>query len=150
MAMKVDTCIAYDLSVDIGRPPTDVFAAYTHVPALPKWVKSIKAIRNYSGEPLGVGSTYTHVCMFLFKEFKTDVEITAFVPDRLVKYDHQNGPIFGQMAVVFSEIANGTILNVLFDGETNGFFGINAPVLKTNLQKQMRQDLMKFKQVLEK
>jgi hypothetical protein len=146
--MKINTRIAYDANVDILRPPIQVFGAFTHVPAIPKWQKPVKAIREFSGTPIGLKTNYTLVSIFLAKEYNTEVEIIAFDPPNMVKYDHV-GPIYGEMTVTFTEIPGGTRLNLQFEGHTGNFFGITAPLLKTNIQKQTVADLKALKQVLD-
>ena len=111
-------------------------------------MKPVRDIRNFTSTKLGVGCTYTQVGIFLSREFSTNVEITGFVPGKRVKYKYE-GHITGEMLVTFSDIAGTTLLNLVFKGETDGFFRMPAPLLKANLQKQMQADLQVLKDQLD-
>jgi uncharacterized membrane protein len=140
--------ITVETTVDIGRPPEDVFAVLADIPNSPEWIAPVIAVRDFSGEPVGVGTTYTQVTKFLGKEFTIDVEVTDFEPDE--RYGERfAGGIPGDMAITLNAVDGGTRLHLHFEGEPSGIFGIAAPLLKSNMQKQITSDMNTLKALLE-
>ena len=140
--------IIVDTTVDIGRPPEDVFAVLADIPNTPEWIAPVIAVRDFSGEPVGVGTTYTQVSKFLGKEFTIDIEVTTFEPDE--KYGERfAGVLPGEMAITLHAVDGGTRLHLHFEGEPGGFFGLAAPLLKSNMQKQITSDMNNLKALLE-
>jgi uncharacterized protein YndB with AHSA1/START domain len=140
--------ITIDLSIEIARPPDDVFAAFTNIPAIPEWARPVKVIRNFSGPPVAVGTTYSQVSIFLAKEYTTKFEITALVPERMVK-QKMDGMIPGELTAIFEPIPAGTRLLIRMVANPTAFFGIVDAQLKNNLLKQWNSDLKTLKQKIE-
>lgn len=140
--------IVIETSVEIERSPEDVFAAIADIPGGAEWVGVIEEIRDFSGEPVGVGTTYKQVTKFLGKEFTIDSEVIVFEPGE--RYGERFGGVIpGEMLMTLEDVDGVTILRVYFEGEPSGFFGIASPLLKRNMQKQLTGDLDNLKRLLE-
>ena len=142
MAFEIDS------SIEIGRPLDDVWEAFCDIEAVPQWVESVHDIRNYSGSPLDMGSTWDQVMKFLGKEFSGEVQIVEFAPGQRVTQDF-GGVVTGNMTAEFEDLGDATRLSLYFHVETGGFFGIAAPLMKRNMQKDVDGDLARFKAWLE-
>ena len=140
--------ITVETSVHIDRSPEDVFAAITDILAAPEWIESVIDVRDFSGEPVGVGTTYTQVTKFLGKEFTIDVEVTTFEP--AMRYGEQfSGTMPGEMMITLDAMDGGTHVSLIAEVEPGGFFGLAAPLIKSNFQKQITGDMNNLKAILE-
>jgi len=138
-----------EASIDINRPLDEVFEAFCDISALTEWVKSVDEVRNYSGDPVGVGSTWIQVIKFMGKEFEGEVEVTEFEPGQRVAQNF-NGVVSGQMAAEFEDLGDAARVHMYFHVEPGGFFGsIAAPLMKSNMNKDVNNDLQRFKALLE-
>lgn len=140
--------ITIETSIHIDRTPEDVFDAITDVLSSPEWIESVIDIRDYSGDPIGLGTTYKQISKFLGKEFTIDIEVIAFEPP--ARYGESfAGTIPGEMLISLDEVDGGTDLLIQAEVEPGGFFGLAAPLLKSNFQKQVSGDMNRLKQLLE-
>jgi uncharacterized membrane protein len=140
--------INVEVSIHIDRSPEDVFAAISDVLSSPEWIESVKEVRDYSGDPIGLGSTYQQVTKFLGKEFTIDIEVITFEPP--MRYGESfSGTMPGEMMISLDEMDGGTHLQIQAEVEPGGFFGLAAPLIKSNFQKQLSGDMNRLKQILE-
>ena len=140
--------ITVETTVFIDRSPEDVFAAITDILASPEWIESVIDVRDFSGEPVGLGTTYKQVTKFLGKEFTIDIEVNTFEPP--TRYgEHFSGTIPGDMLITLDDVDGGTSVNLYAEVEPGGFFGLAAPLIKSNLQNQLSGDMKNLKVILE-
>ena len=140
--------ITIETGVHIDRSPEEVFDAIADVLASPEWIESVLEIRDYSGDPIGVGSTYKQVSKMLGKEFTIDIEVITFEPSAR-NGERFAGVIPGEMEITLEQVDGGTDVHIDAEIEPGGFFGLAAPLLKKSIQKQLSGDMNRLKEILE-
>src|SRR4051812_24414266 len=81
----------FDLTLDIARPPDDVFALLTDIERLPEWQES--AITASADGELGVGTVIGEQRRFMGRDIKTTDEVTAYEPPRPFDVKSRGGPV---------------------------------------------------------
>jgi uncharacterized membrane protein len=72
--------IEFELTIDIERPASDVFAFVADPENVPKWNYFVMEVRKTSESPFGVGATYHQTR----KTDSQDLRVTGFEKDRSV------------------------------------------------------------------
>ena len=67
-------------TIEIDRPPEDVFAFATDLVRFGEWQKDVVRLELHGGGPLGVGSRFTTTRQLGGVEYKTTQEVTEFSP----------------------------------------------------------------------
>ena len=77
-----------DLTIEISRPPEDVFAWLTDVEQLTRWQKSL--LDAHADEPFQKGTRIAEKRSLFGREAETELEVTALEPRAAA--DAQNRP----------------------------------------------------------
>lgn len=137
-------------SVEIDRPPEEVFAVISDFSRNPEWQKGMKSARWTSEPPARVGSTYEQVARFLGRDVITVFEVTAYEPDRSVTIESRESsfPITVTRSVepLGSDRSKVTAQIV---GEPGRFFRLFGPLLRTMAQRSVRGDYERLRRLLE-
>ncbi len=138
------------LSVDIGRPPADVFEFVSDFENNPRWQRGMRSCRWTSPPPHGVGSTYDQLARFLGREIRSSFEVVEHEPGRRVKVASTAGPFpIAETRVVEPVDANRARVHVVVEGDASGFFRIGAPLLRPMVERAVRGDCARLKRLME-
>lgn len=74
-------------SIEIERPPEDVFAVLTDLDRLPEWATVVAKTRDVSELPLREGCTFRQTIRVLGRELESDWRVTELDPPRRVAYE---------------------------------------------------------------
>jgi uncharacterized protein YndB with AHSA1/START domain len=137
-------------SVEINRPPEEVFAYVANPQNLPEWSGLAIEVKD-APEPLSEGDTFTAVGKFLGRRFETSYERIYIEPSRRYTDRAKGGPVPDQnWTYTFEEIPAGTTrLTRAVEGEPGGFFKPADPLIERALKRQVRADLETIKDLLE-
>ncbi len=138
-------------SIEINRPSTDVFQYVTDIKKVPEWRPTV-SIRDYSGEPFEVGTTWNEVSQFMGRDVVVSHEVTALDAGQLCEMKQETtGLLSGNIAFLFSGIAEEkSEFTLSFDGEISGWLaGLASGLLRNQAQKAMKRDLASLKATLE-
>jgi uncharacterized membrane protein len=136
-------------SIVIKRPVADVFAyAYTTEYAT-QWQGGVESIILDNGPDNTVGSRYTEVRKFLGQEMKTQMEVTAYVPNARWAAKVVKGPIPYEVEMTYTAVPDGTKLHMVVEGEMSGFFKLAEGMVASQLAKSIDEDLQHLKTLLE-
>ncbi len=138
-------------SIEIDRPSAAVFQYVTDIDKAPEWRPTI-SIRDYSGEPFEVGTTWNEVSQFMGRDVVVSHEVTALDAGRLCEMKQETtGLLSGNIAFLFSGIAEEkSEFTLSFDGEISGWLaGLASGLLRNQAQKTMKRDLTSLKAKLE-
>lgn len=83
----------YEHTVEIGRPPAEVFAFITDPARYSSWQPSLVAVRPHQPGTLRVGSEATEVRRFLGQELETVWTCVEHEPDTRSAIECDNGPV---------------------------------------------------------
>ena len=135
----------YEQTIEIERPPEDVFAFLADLDNLPRWQPSVASVE---GE-LGMGGAFTEVREFLGKRVRSRLEVVAFDPPRELTLRVVEGPVPLTVRHVLDAAADGTRLTLSGVGEPGGLFRLAAPLAERAAKRQAGEDLRRLKRLLE-
>ena len=136
-----------DFSIDIDRPPADVFAYLTDATNLPQWQSSAIESR-WEGER-AAGARLIERRTFLGREVSSEVEVTAYEPDRRFALKSLSGPFPFEADHVLETRDGGTRLVFHGNAEPGGFFKLGGPMVRRAAERQFKSDFATLKRILE-
>jgi uncharacterized protein YndB with AHSA1/START domain len=146
--------MAFRISLDIRRTPSDVFAFVADVRNMPDWYEAVEQVSVTTPAPVGTGTRFHMVRSLPSGIAHNDVEVTAFQLDREVTFTSVEGPTPFRYRYRFEPKALGTRLTL--DGEISaaglrGLAGHLSDGLASQLFKQgMKKNLQILKALVEK
>ncbi len=137
-------------SIEINRPPEEVFDYVANPENLPEWSGIVLEVRKEAQGELREGDRFTAVAKFLGRRFETPMEVTSHDPPRRHSDRSTGGPFEQEYTYTFVETEGGaTRLTQVAEGEPGGFFRLVGPVLEMAGRRQFRADLQTLKDLLE-
>jgi uncharacterized protein YndB with AHSA1/START domain len=137
-------------SVEIDKPPVDVFAVLTDPTRLREWQGTVLEARHESEGPLRAGSRVHEVRSFLGRRIESTVEIVEVeAPSRFVLRSSA-GPVTFHIEQTVAPTAAGSMVRIVMEGEARGMLGMAARVAVKAADKQLRTDLKSLKALLER
>jgi len=142
----------FQITVDIGRPPAEVFAVVAQPPTMPRWYEAVDDVTKATDGPSGLGARYDVVRSLPGGAVHNEVELTEHQPDRRVTLESVSGPTPFRYRYALEPTAEGTRLTL--DGDISSA-GLPGPMgkldgLATQLFKRgMRQNLSHLKRMIE-
>jgi uncharacterized protein YndB with AHSA1/START domain len=136
-------------SVQIDRPPQEVFDYVANPENLPVWSSLAIEVKDAT-MPLKEGEVFTTIGKFLGRRFETPFQRRTYEPNRRYIDRATGGPIPDQdWTYTFEEIRAGTRLTRAVEGEPGGFFKVADPLIERALKRQVKADLETLKDLLE-
>jgi uncharacterized protein YndB with AHSA1/START domain len=134
-------------SLVIERPPAEVFAYTTDPANEPEWQATLLEAR--SDGPVQQGAHITEVRKFLGRRMESEVEVTAYEPDRRFAVKVLSGPVPFDLEQTLEPTDRGTSVKVILEGEPGGFFKLAEPLVERAVRRQIRADFEQLKDILE-
>jgi carbon monoxide dehydrogenase subunit G len=128
-----------ELTIEIARPPEDVFSYLTDVSNLPAWQTGLKSAALRDGRIEESRS-------LLGRELHTTLEIVEQEEPRLFTLRAVDGPVPFTVRHELEPAKGGTRLTVTVDGDVPGFA---AGLLARRAEKQFGKDFARLKKILE-
>ena len=128
-----------ELTIEIARPPEDVFAYLTDVSNLPAWQTGVKGATLRNGRIEESRS-------LLGRELHTTLEIVDRKEPRVFTLRALDSPVPFAVRHELEPADGGTRLTVIAEGDVPGFA---AGLLSRRAEKQFRKDFERLKQILE-
>jgi carbon monoxide dehydrogenase subunit G len=129
-----------ELTIEIERPPDEVFAFMTDVFHLPEWQAGVKSAERRDGRIEEARSIFG-------RELHTTLEIVEEEPPRVFTLRALDSPVpFSVRHELEPADGGGTRLTVTADGDVPGFA---AGLLARRAERQFRKDFERLKQILE-
>jgi len=129
-----------ELTIEIERPPAEVFAFMTDVTHVPEWQAGVKSAERQDGRIEEARSLFG-------RELHTTLEIVEETPPHVFTLSALNSPVpFTVRHELEPADGGGTRLTVIADGDVPGFA---AGLLARRAEKQFRKDFERLKQILE-
>ena len=137
-------------SVEIDRPPQEVFDYVANPENLPEWSGIVQEVHKEAQGQLKEGDKFTSVAKFLGRRFETPLEVSAHEPPQRHSDKSTGGPFPQEYTFILEETAGGgTRLTQIAEGEPGGFFRLVGPLLEMAGRRQFRADLHTLKDLLE-
>ena len=140
----------FTTSIDIARPPAEVFALVTDPDKVATWQRNTVSVEAAEPGPLRLGSTTREVHAGPFgSKVRTTVEVVDFEPDRRCGLRIVEGfPLDGTFHFVPS--AMGTTVRLDAHGRLRGPAKLAAPLLSRVVRRKFDEHLANLKEVLER
>jgi carbon monoxide dehydrogenase subunit G len=137
-------------SVEINRPAGAVFHYVADVSQAPEWRPSV-SVRDFSGEPMVVGSSWSEVTKFMGRDMVVNMEVTGLEENRQCSLRMDGGVVSGNMTWDFNPGTDDSSTFALsFDGEVTGWLAsLASGLIRNQAQKDMKRDLANLKAKLE-
>ncbi|HEY2309590.1 MAG TPA: SRPBCC family protein [Gaiellaceae bacterium] len=129
-----------ELTIEIARPPEEVFAYLTDVSNVPAWQSGVKSSTLRDGR---IEESRT----LLGRELETTLEIVEQEAPRLFTLRTLNGPVRFTVRHELEAANGGTQLTVAAEGDVPR--GFAAGLIGRQVEKQFRKDFERLKQILE-
>ena len=141
----------FEESVEIARPPEDVFAFVADPVNDARWTPQAEEVRKTSEGPLGVGSTFEVVVSLLGRHFKGSGEITEYdEANRKLGLRTSSGPLRIEAVRTVEAVLVGARFTITAEMRSGGFFWLLPdPLFGVLLRRQGRQTLDNLKAFLE-
>lgn len=132
-----------EVTIEIARPPEDVFDYLTDVSHLPVWQSGVHAARRE-------GDRIHESRHMLGRELSTTLAIEAEERPRVFAIRALDSPVpFAVRHELEPDGAGGTRLHVVGEGDAGMLPGFAAGIMARRAEKQFRKDFERLKRVLE-
>jgi carbon monoxide dehydrogenase subunit G len=136
-----------ELTIEIARAPSDVFAYMTDVEKLPEWQGSVVSSR--ANGPLRQGSRIVEQRSLLGHEAETELEVTAYEPGRRFALRTVRGPVDLTIDHDLEPAGEETRLHVTATGKPGGLLRFAARAVETKARHELKRDFERLKANLE-
>jgi uncharacterized membrane protein len=139
-------------TIEIDRPPQDVFAYLDAVDKHSEWQSGLISSRVETAGPIGVGTRVSDTRNVPGGPREVTYEITEHEPPRKSSWRGLDGPIRPVGSVLVEPVDNGARSRVTLelDLEGHGLGVLIAPFARMQARKQVPADQAKLKQILER
>jgi carbon monoxide dehydrogenase subunit G len=138
----------YEHSVEIGRPPEEVFAFLSEPGNYPQWQPSLVEIRPHRRGKLRVGSEATEIRRFLGREVETTWTCVEHEPARRSTIETDGGPVPFRGTFVLEPGSDGTRFTWIV--ETRGAAArLGGPLVARATKRELEANARRLKEILE-
>jgi uncharacterized protein YndB with AHSA1/START domain len=138
--------VKLERSIEIARPPEDVYAYVADPANLPAWQGPVEGV-DWAGGPAEAGETFRERRTFIGRRVESTVEVLAADPGREFSVRARPGPIELVARHFLSRAGEGTLVRV--EVEAVKVPRLVAGVAARTARKQAEDDLARLKGLLE-
>jgi uncharacterized protein YndB with AHSA1/START domain len=139
-------------SIEIARPPEDVFSYVTDPSRLPEWQESVVSVRSEGDAPRAVGSRSVITRRVGRREVPMTVELTEFNPPSSWGLRGIDGPVRGIVRGTVEPVGDGerSRVTITLDFEGHGIGKVLVPlIVRRQAQAETPRNQQKLKERLE-
>lgn len=138
------------VSIEVDRPPEEVFAYWSDWTNNPKWQQGMESCTWTSEPPLRLGSTYDQRASMLGRPIVSSFEVVEYEPDHLVRIKTTKSTLpLDITRRVTPRSDGGTTLDATIRGEPKGLMRLFDPLTKRMVERNVRQDYARLKELLD-
>jgi carbon monoxide dehydrogenase subunit G len=141
--------IELEYRLEIGRPVQVVFSFLADVRNLPRWSNVVRRVSRTDG-PARLGAAADVEVSCLGQDLGARYEVTAYEPDRALSVETRSASFSMGTAYTLEPVEGGTRLAAKSWGEGRGLLGILEPLATSQIERQMRSDHDRLKEILER
>jgi carbon monoxide dehydrogenase subunit G len=138
-----------ELTIEIARPPEEVFAYLTDVSNLPEWQSGVRSAEIVGGGEPRAGARIAESRHLLGRELQTTLEIAEYEPPRLFALRALDGPVPFSVRHELAPAGGGTRLTVTGEGDAGLLPGLAAGIVVRRAERQLRRDFERLRRLLE-
>jgi len=136
-----------ELTIEISRPPEDVFGYLTDVDTLTRWQKSL--LEAQADGPFQEGTRIVEKRSLFGREAETELEVTAMEAPRRLKLKTIRGPVQLEVDHQLEPNGAGTRLHVTAAGRAKGALRFAGPAVAAGARQELKGDFERLKALLE-
>ena len=136
-------------TVQISRPPEEVFAFVADARNRPLWDESVGTEELTSPEPIGVGSTVRTGLRSMGRDYVLTWEVTEHEPPSRQTIESTSGPFPTTLAYRLSPQDGGTLVQFSVTGHPTGILRLLQPLIARNTEKNLDRGFPRLKRLLE-
>ncbi len=141
--------INVEKSIIIHRPVEEVFTYVSDLTHSAEWQTGLLEVRKTTDSPLGVGTRYRFVRIFMGRKMEASNEIVEFVPNAKVAFRTISGPIPLEASYHFEPIGRDTQLTSKIEMQPKGFVSLAEPLIAASLKREMGANFGGLRELLE-
>jgi hypothetical protein len=136
-------------SVEIPRPPAQVFPWLLEEPLVPRWTGHLKRYEQVDGGELGPGSRVRQVLEVSGRTIDVELEITAYQPPSGAETRFSTNGIEVVSSYELEPAGAGTRLTQTIEARPSGLTArLLVPVVQPRLEEKLTQDLERLREQL--
>ena len=138
-----------ELTIEIARAPEDVFSYLTDASSVPAWQSGVQSVELVDGGRPRSGARLVEHRNLLGRELRTTLEISEYEPPRVFALHALDGPAPFDVRHELVPEGDGTSMRVVVEGDPAFLPGFASGLVTRRLEKQVRKDFERLKQILE-
>jgi uncharacterized protein YndB with AHSA1/START domain len=139
--------IRVEFTIEIDRPPAEVFEYLADVEKVPEWQAS--AVESRADGLLAKGSRISERRRFLGRDFETELEVTAYEPPERLTLRALDGPVRFTVDHRLEEHRGATLLHFAGEAKPGGMLRFAGPAVESNARHEFRRDFDRLKELVE-
>ncbi len=136
-------------SITINCKPEQAFALGTDINKAATWQAGIVEAKTTSEGAWGVGTTYAWTQKAMGQTMETRGEVTVWNPPSAYEWKATKSPFPLAGGMKFQADGGGTLVSMFFDAEPGGFFKLAEGMIRSQMEKQLDDNLEALKKALE-
>jgi uncharacterized membrane protein len=141
--------VKIETSVKINRPVEVVFSFVSNVENDCKWSLGTLENKFTSDGPIGEGSSFKEITMFLGRRIESIGEYIEFIPNKKIVCKVKSGPIPAEGIFNFEDSNDGTKITMTMEIEIGKFFKLAKPLIVRMFKRQLEAEYQNLKDLLE-
>jgi carbon monoxide dehydrogenase subunit G len=140
--------VRVEFTIEIARPPAEVFEYLADLEKLPEWQES--AIESRVDGSLAKGSRITECRRLFGRDVETALEVTAYEPPARLTLRSLDGPVRFTVDHRLEEAGGATLLHFAGEAKPGGILRLAGPVVESKARQEFRRDFDRLKEILER
>jgi carbon monoxide dehydrogenase subunit G len=140
---------SFSHSVEIPRPPADVFPWLLEEDKVPRWTADLQRYERVDGQPLGRGSKVRQVLQVSGRTIDVTLEVTGYEPPSGAQTRFSTNGIEVVNSYALQASGAGTRLTQSVEAKPSGLTArMLVPVVQPRLEQKVTEDLERLKETL--
>ena len=140
--------VTVEHTIEIDRPIDEVFAYLTDVQRLPEWQSSVTWVQP--PESMAAGARVEELREFMGRRAKSTLEVDAYEPPARFALRAVEGPVRYDVDHRLQDVGGRTRMAVVGTAKVPGMLSFAARPLVKGIERQLRADLGRLKELLER
>jgi carbon monoxide dehydrogenase subunit G len=136
-------------SIEINRPPEEVYEFVANVNNLPKCSGAVQEVRNAPDGLVSEGDTYTSVAKVMGRSVETSHRVIEARHPEVLDIDGKTGSTKIRVTITIEPTDTGSRVTQRGEGEPGGALRYLGGMIERTMKRQLHDDLSSLKKILE-